>query len=53
MTTKGMKENEMSQIACLIDGILSSPKDKKIIEMTKQEAIKLTKKFPLYKGLKT
>ncbi|MBL7084943.1 MAG: serine hydroxymethyltransferase [Candidatus Omnitrophica bacterium] len=53
VTTKGMKENEMSQIACLIDGILSSPKDKKIIEMTKQEAIKLTKKFPLYKGLKT
>jgi len=41
----------MSQIACLLDSVLSSPKDEKIIKMTKKEALKLTQKFPLYKEL--
>jgi glycine hydroxymethyltransferase len=52
ITTRGMGENEMSQIACLIDGVLSSPKDEKIIKYTRQEVLRLTKKFPLYKELK-
>ena len=52
VTTRGMEKSEMSQIASFIDGVLSSPKDKKLIQMTKQEVLKLTKKFPLYKGLK-
>jgi glycine hydroxymethyltransferase len=52
VTTRGMKKSEMSQIASFIDGVLSSPKDKKLIQMTKQEVLKLTKKFPLYKELK-
>ncbi len=52
VTTRGMKESEMSQIACLINGILSSPKDKKVIEMTRKEVLKLTAIFPLYKDLK-
>lgn len=51
VTTIGMKEKEISQIACLIDGVLFSPNDKKIIAMTRQEVFKLTKKFPLYREL--
>lgn len=51
LTTRGMKESQMSQIACLLDGVLSSPKDEKIIKMSKKEAAKLVKKFPLYKEL--
>lgn len=51
VTTRGMKEEAMTQIACLIEGVLSSPADKKIVEMTKQEVLKLTKKFPLYQQL--
>ncbi len=51
MTTRGMKENQMRQIACLIDGVLSSPSDEKIIKYTRQEVLRLTEKFPLYKEL--
>lgn len=51
VTTIGMREKEISQIACLIDGVLSSPNDKKIIAMTRQEVLKLTKKFPVYREL--
>ncbi len=53
VSAKGMGRPEMSQIACLIDGIISSPKDKKLIEMTKQEVLKLTRKFPLYDAIST
>lgn len=52
VTTKGMKEEQMAQVACLIDGVLSAPKDTQVIQMTKQEVLKLNKQFPLYKGLK-
>lgn len=52
VTTRGMRQSEMSQIASLIDGILSSPKNKKVIAMTKEEVLKLTARFPLYKDLK-
>jgi glycine hydroxymethyltransferase len=51
VTTRGMGENEITQIACLIDGVLCAPKDKKVIEMTRQEVSRLTEKFPLYKEL--
>lgn len=51
VSARGMKEDEMTQIACLIDGVLSRLQDKKTIEMTKQEVLKFTKKFPLYKEL--
>ena len=52
LTTRGMKENEMRQIACLIHGVLSSPGDEKIIRYTRQEVLRLTERFPLYKELK-
>lgn len=49
VTTRGMKEDAMARIACLIDGVLSSPADKKIIEATRGEVLKLTQKFPVEK----
>lgn len=52
VTTRGMQEDEMLQIACLIDGVLSAPDDKKIIEMTRKEVLRLTERFPLYKELR-
>ncbi len=52
VTTRGMKENQMRQIACLIDEVLSSLGDEKIIRYTRQEVLRLTEKFPLYKELK-
>jgi glycine hydroxymethyltransferase len=51
VTTRGMKEAEMIQIACLIDGVLSSPGNKKVIAMARQEVLKLTESFPLYREL--
>ena len=52
VTTRGMKQAQLRQIACLIDGVLSAPKNTKLIRTSRQEVLKLTKKFPLYKGLR-
>jgi len=52
VTARGMGQEQMSQIACLIDGVLAAHRDKKIIEQTRQEVLKITKKFPLYQELK-
>ncbi len=47
VTTRGMKEEEMSQIAKLIDRVLSNPSDE-VIEEVRGEVLELTKAFPLY-----
>ncbi|MBN3038271.1 MAG: serine hydroxymethyltransferase [Candidatus Omnitrophica bacterium] len=52
VTSRGMRENEMAQIACLIDGVISAAKNEKVIKMTAQEVVRLTNKFPVYKELK-
>ena len=51
LTSRGMRQEAILQIVCLIDGVLSSPRDKKIIEMTRHQVLKLTEKFPLYEEL--
>ncbi|MFC1698821.1 serine hydroxymethyltransferase [Candidatus Omnitrophota bacterium] len=51
VTTRGMKEEQIAQIAGLIDGVVSASGDQKIIAMTKQEVLKLTQQFPLYQDL--
>ncbi len=51
VTTRGMKEAEMRQIAGLIDEVLDSPNDGKKLKAVKGEVKKLVKKFPLYKNL--
>ena len=50
MTTRGMKEAEMNEIAGLIDGVLSAigkPDEAAVIAATKQKVIALTSRFPL------
>ncbi len=48
LTTRGMKEDEMRQIAKWIGKILKDIKDEKAISEVKSEVKKLCDKFPLY-----
>ena len=47
VTTKGLKEKEMKQIAHFIIKIIKNIDNKKIIQEVKKEVIKLSKKFPI------
>ncbi len=50
MTTRGLKEAEMAEIATLIDGVLSAigkPDEAAVIAATKQKVVALTARFPL------
>jgi glycine hydroxymethyltransferase len=50
MTTRGLKETEMNEIAALIDGVLSAigkPDEAAVIAATKTKVVALTSKFPL------
>ena len=50
MTTRGFKEAEMTEIASLIDGVLSAigkPDEAAVIAATKQKVVALTSRFPL------
>ncbi|MCK4248945.1 MAG: serine hydroxymethyltransferase [Candidatus Omnitrophica bacterium] len=49
VTTRGMKEKEMEEIADFIDRVLASPGNKKVIEQVKIKVKELTAKFPVYK----
>lgn len=51
VTTRGMKEAEMRQIARLVDKVLSDPENEKALEDVRGEVESLVKKFPLYKDL--
>jgi len=51
ITTRGMKESEMKEIAYLIDKVLTDPNNEKNIKEIRQEVNALVRKFPLYKGL--
>lgn len=46
VTTRGMKEKEMSIITDLIAQVLNNPKDQKTIANVRQQVLHLTKKFP-------
>ncbi len=50
MTTRGMKEPEMNEIAGLIDGVLTAigkPDEAAVLAATKQKVVALTSRFPL------
>lgn len=49
VTTRGMKEEQMKLIASLIDKVVSSPNNGKILSNIKREVQKLVNKYPLYK----
>jgi len=50
MTTRGLKETEMTEIAGLIDGVLAAigqPAEAAVIASTKEKVVALTARFPL------
>jgi glycine hydroxymethyltransferase len=50
MTTRGLKETEMEEIAGLIDGVLvaiGTPAEAAVLAATKEKVIALTSRFPL------
>jgi len=51
ITTRGMKEAEMRQVAHMIDEVLSDITDEKRAKNVRSEVARLVKKFPLYKNL--
>lgn len=51
VTTRGMKEAEMREIARFIDEVLSNIQSEDKIRSVREEVVKLTKKFPLYPDL--
>jgi glycine hydroxymethyltransferase len=51
VTTRGMREPEMREIASLIDAVLKDPKGTATIKKVRSAVAKLVKKFPLYKNL--
>lgn len=51
VTTRGMKETEMAEIAKLIDQTLKAPEDSSNLETVRKGVQVLTKKFPLYHEL--
>lgn len=52
LTSRGMKEREMKKIAGLIDRAVTHREDKKELGKVRKEVRQITRKFPLYKGLK-
>jgi glycine hydroxymethyltransferase len=49
LTTRGMKEKDMIEVAQLVDRIISNLNNDKIYAEVKEEVQSLCKKFPLYK----
>jgi len=48
LTTRGMREAEMEQIAALMARVLAAPDDDRVIGMVKSEVETLCRRFPLY-----
>jgi glycine hydroxymethyltransferase len=49
VTTRGMKEAQMRQIAACMDAVLSASQDAKLHAKVKKDVAGLCKKFPIYK----
>ena len=48
VTTRGMKEAEMAQIADIVDLVLSNPEDKVVMDKAKVMVRELTDRFPVF-----
>ncbi|HXC24914.1 MAG TPA: serine hydroxymethyltransferase [Gemmatimonadaceae bacterium] len=48
VTTRGMREDDMRQIATLIDRVAKAPEDDSVTQAVRQEVHALTQRFPLY-----
>jgi len=51
LTTRGMKENEMREVAFLIDKILSDIDNESTLELVRAQVLDLCRRFPLYNDL--
>ena len=51
LTTRGMKENEMREIAFLMDKILSDINNESILDRVRAQVLDLSRRFPLYQDL--
>jgi glycine hydroxymethyltransferase len=51
LTTRGMKEEEMKQVATLISQVIDSKGDSSVIEKVSADVKELTSRFPIYKGM--
>jgi glycine hydroxymethyltransferase len=51
LTTRGMRETEMDQVAGFITRVLATPDDDRALAMVKDEVERLCRKFPLYPDL--
>jgi glycine hydroxymethyltransferase len=52
VTSRGMKENEMREIARAIDEVLSKPEDQSAVRSVRGRMAELSSSFPLYKSMK-
>lgn len=51
LTTRGMKEEEMEQVAIWISKILKEPENETLLSNTHKEVVKLCSRFPLYEKI--
>ncbi len=51
VTTRGMRDSEMEQIAGIVDRALSNPTDRMLHKRLRDETLDLTDRFPIYAGL--
>ena len=51
VTTRGMKDAEMQEIAGIIADVLDNPENETVLENAKQRVENLTRRFPLYPEL--
>ena len=51
VTTRGMQEAEMAQIAQCIDRVLMAPEDAQVIDAVRADVVALAHRFPLYADL--
>ncbi len=52
LTTRGMRQSEMQQIAGFIDTVISHPDDETIRQRIRAQVLELCQQFPLYQELK-
>ena len=48
LTTRGMKESEMEEVAGLIHGVLSDPDNERVLQNTRSIVFDLCQRFPVY-----
>ncbi len=51
VTTRGMREGEMDEIAGIIASVLERPEDEVVMEAARARVAGLVERFPLYPGL--